>query len=264
MKKLIMIVLILGIAGAESDAGAGTLYATNDSNDFIYRVNVTTGMGTLVGPSGLGLNFCGMAYDTSTGTLYVSDAYDPPVNGLGIVDTATGAVTLVGGHVNSNNIHGLAYDSLNDVLYGADTMPCGGLAVVDRGTGVSTCIGVFGATAAIYGLAYDPGTDTLYGIDLDSLYTINRLTGAATLVGAHLMAGPSAVIGLDFDAETGVLYGAQSDRFYTIDPVTGASTLIADGIGNPNPGGLASVPVQPVFSDGFETGDTGRWTFVEP
>jgi DNA-binding beta-propeller fold protein YncE len=264
MKKLIVIVSMVGIAEAASFAGAGTLYATNDSNDFIYRVNPTTGMGTLVGPSGVGLSFCGMAYDTSTGTLYVSDAYDPPVNGLGIIDTTTGAVSLVGGHVNSNNIHGLAYDSLNDVLYGADTMPCGGLAVVDRGTGVSTCIGVFGATAAIYGLAYDPVTDTLFGVDIDSLFTIDRSTGAATLVGAHLMPGPSAVIGLEFDAETGMLYGAKNDRFFTIDPTTGAGTLIADGIGNPNPGGLASVPVQPVFSDGFETGDTGGWNLAAP
>jgi hypothetical protein len=189
----------------------------------------------------------------------VSDAYDLPVMGLGIVDLATGAVTMVGSHVNTVNLHALAYDSVHDVLYGADTMPCGGLSIVDRGTGESTCVGPFVATPAIYGLAYDPASDTLYGVDGISLYTIDRSTGAATLVGPHGMAGPSDVMGLELDWETPVLYAARASQLYTLDPATGAATPVGIDMGNPNPGGLASVPVLLIFADGFENGTTSLW-----
>jgi len=261
--RILLVVVTLPIMAAAS-VGAGTMYATNDSNDSFYRLDLTTGTGILIGPSGVVLSFTGLAFDTSTGTMYVSDAYDHPINGLGIVDLSTGVVNMVGSHVNSNNIHGLAYDSVNDVLYGSDTMPCGGLAVVDRSTGESACIGPYVVTTGISGLAFDPATDTLYGIDEDSLYVIDRASGAATLIGAHGMAVFVNVIGLELDSDTGTLYGATQDRLYTIDSATGVATLLADGISNPNPSGLASVPSRPIFSDGFESGDTTRWSAITP
>lgn len=264
IRSSVFSLVFFGVIMAAAPVGAGTMYVTNDSNNFFYRIDVTTGVTTLVGPSGILLGFTGLAFDTSTETMYVSNAYDPPVLGLGIADLATGAVTVIGSHVNSNNVHGLAYDSVHDVLYGADTMPCGGLSIVNRSTGESTCIGPFVVTSAIYGLAFDENSDTLFGVDGDSLYTIDRATGAATAVGAHFMLGPSDLIGLEFDLESGILYGARADRLYSLDPTTGASTLIANGIGNPNPSGLASVPSNPVFSDGFETGDLRHWSHQAP
>ena len=62
-----------------------------------------------------------------------------------------------------------------------------------------------------------------------SLYTVDPLTGAATLIGAT---GFSHVTGIDFDPTTGTLYGVVSDLFngttalITIDPATGAGTVV--------------------------------------
>lgn len=248
------------VAVTSSAATAGTLYATNDSNDYLYRVDPVTGSSTAVGPTGIDLMFTGLAYDSANGIMYVSDAYDFPVMGLGMVDLDTGAVTMVGSHVSTVNLHALAYDSAHGVLYGADTMPCGGLSIVDRGTGESTCVGPFLATPAIYGLAYDPTSDTLYGVDGTALYTIDRFTGAAALVGLHGMAGSSEIMGLEFDWETEVLYAVRENQLYTLDPASGEANPVGIGMaGNPNPGGLASVPVLLIFADGFEGGTTSMW-----
>ena len=62
-----------------------------------------------------------------------------------------------------------------------------------------------------------------------SLYTVDPLTGAATLIGAT---GFSHVTGIDFDPTTGTLYGVVSDFFngttalITIDPTTGVGTVV--------------------------------------
>ncbi|MBZ5590205.1 MAG: DUF4394 domain-containing protein [Acidobacteriia bacterium] len=75
------------------------------------------------------------------------------------------------------------------------------------------------------GLAYDPGTNTLYGTDEDNLYTVNLTTGAATLVGAHGVAG--GITGLTFNAAHTVLYSIGYDGIlYSVNPATGAATSV--------------------------------------
>lgn len=62
-----------------------------------------------------------------------------------------------------------------------------------------------------------------------SLYTVNPITGAATLVGAT---GMSHMTGLDFDPTTGVLYGVVDSGFtgtpqlVTVNTSTGAATVV--------------------------------------
>lgn len=221
---------------------AGTLYAVDDSTDSFYSIHTTTGAATLIGPCGEDLSFSGLAYDTSTGTMYVSDVRFAGGWGLGTVDIATGAVTFIGGHITTSNIHGLAYDSLNDIFYGADTQGPG-LAIIDRSTGAATFVGLWGAGITnIRGLAYDPGTDTLYGIDPANLYTIDRATGAATVVGPHGITS-GWYIGLGFDSDTQILYASENitGDLYFLNTTTGAATLI--GSTSIAVSGLASVPV---------------------
>jgi hypothetical protein len=64
----------------------------------------------------------------------------------------------------------------------------------------------------------------------DSLFTLDLVTGNATVIGAY---GVDVVMhGLEWDGSTGTLYGASStpNTFYSISTVTGAATAI-DGIG---------------------------------
>lgn len=241
---------------------AAIMYATDDNTDELYVIDVTTGQGTLVGTTVEDISFTGLAWDASTGTMYVSDVADPECAeltsaananlapeapqgscwGLGTVDLATGAVTFIGSHVLSSDIQGLAWDSTNDVLYGSDT-DNGSLDVIDRSTGEATIVGSFNLEEAIRALAYDRSSDTLFGASYTSLYSINRATGVATLVGSFGLPVPEFhARGLEVDPDTGILYlGTVDDSsFYSVNKSTGAATLI--GVSNVQIFGLAAVP----------------------
>jgi hypothetical protein len=80
-------------------------------------------------------------------------------------------------------------------------------------------------------LDYDPIHDILYMADgflvNNRLYTLNRNTGAATLIGQH---GIPCILGLAYDTRNQVLYGTQfacGTGLYRFDVNTGAATFIA-------------------------------------
>src|SRR5436190_16262028 len=124
---------------------------------------------------------------------------------LATVDQGTGAVSIVGHPDGVTRISGLAFD-VGGSLWAA-TQPGGGfppppgptgashLLLLNPGNGgIVTDVGLImaGATAiSIADLAVQPGTNILYGIRGPNdqlggqglLYTINKATGAATLVG---------------------------------------------------------------------------------
>ena len=83
-----------------------------------------------------------LALDTSTNTLYMSDACLDSCTTIGLarIDLATGALTFIGSHETSSNVGGLAYVAANDTLYGSD-MDSHDLVTVDRTTGKLTAIG---------------------------------------------------------------------------------------------------------------------------
>jgi hypothetical protein len=78
-------------------------------------------------------------------------------------------------------------------------------------------------------LAFDSAAGVMFlsSNTTDSLYTVNLLTGTATLVGPY--GDPALVMqGLELDSSSGQLYGASSHNggLYTIDRSTGAATLV--------------------------------------
>jgi len=251
--------------GSAAVGRAAIMYASADDSDEIYTIDLATGQATLVGISVENMSFSGLAYDSSTGTMFVSDVYDPACTtfagsagdanaggeilggscfGLGTVDLSTGAVTYIGtGHNITSDIQGLAYDSANDVLYGADS-DNGSLDVIDRTTGEATIVGLWGAVdASIRALAYDAASDTLFGASVGNLYRLDRTTGVATLVGPLGIGAPDTEArGLEIDPDTGMLYlGVVGDSsFYRVDKATGAATLI--GVSNIGIFGLGAVP----------------------
>jgi hypothetical protein len=104
------------------------------------------------------------------------------------------------------------------------------LIAIDTETLAQTDIGPLGVTFQFGGLGYDPVSDKLYMIGGDvnpALYTVNRLTGAATLIGNT---GLTRLFGLDYDTANGVLYASQyapsSPALYSLNKTTGAATLI--------------------------------------
>lgn len=100
---------------------------------------------------------------------------------------------------------------------------------IDVATGAKTQLGTATANAATTAaLAVGPANVVyLSSTTNDSLYTLDLLTGTATLVGAY---GDPAVVmhGLEYVPSTNTLYGASSHNggLYVINQATGAATLV--------------------------------------
>ena len=114
------------------------------------------------------------------------------------------------------------------------------LVSIDTDTLAYTVIGPLGVSFEFGGLTYDPNSQILYmigGRGNNNLYTVNRTTGQATLVGSH---GINDLFGLAFDSTNNVLYATQfagGSNLYSLNTSSGASTFIGNmGIGM---GGLA-------------------------
>jgi hypothetical protein len=237
---------------------AATLWATTfgvaGAADAVATLG-PAGAATLLPPAGHDLEGTGLAFDTSTGTLYVSNVFVPgsiDAYSLGVVDLSNGSISLVGagGFLASLSIPALAYAAVDDVLYGYSTNPPG-LMTIDRGTGVATLVGAPAPPVAILGLAYDPNSDTLYGASATDLYTVDTSTGALSLIGPHGMpeAGFEIDLGLELDREQGALYAVdESGQLFGLDRATGAAVAIGS---LPQPAsGLAAIPAIPVPAAG--------------
>ena len=128
---------------------------------------------------------------------------------LVIVNQTTGAVTIVGHPIGTppiTRISGLAFDSAGN-LYASTLTPAGGfpppsgprssnLITLNRSNGalitsIAITDGAGGSALSIADLAVQPGTNTLFGITNPDgaaggpgdLYSINKSTGVATLIG---------------------------------------------------------------------------------
>ena len=308
MKRVVLLCVACLLLGSGA-AYSGTLYAVSDDSDQLYRIDIDSEVTTLVGWTVVDISYSGLAWDGAHGMLWVSDAWtETPAYGLGMVNEVNGEVLTIGDHgaigapdpEDIINVMGLAWDPTWDAptltpggrLWGAD-FDRGGLSYLIRTVaedwtpplpdqvdedwpfiGNAIFVGPWGSTDNIRGLAYHTGSDTLFGMDDINLYTIDRATGAATMVGAHGLTTGPAYIGLEYDSDSGVMYaaGGGNDLLYTVDLLTGAATpLFATGITNLS--GLAYVPdaIGPLFvsddaSDNIYTvGElTGQVTLVGP
>jgi hypothetical protein len=165
--------LLMSAALAAPAFAATTLYGSDNTR--IYRVDPVTGATVLVGNTGLS---------------------DLDENGQGTIirDLAASRDTLYGA-VFSFGPNGIT----------------GGVARINPLTGAIisnvalTGLVDVGPNQGLYTLAYDTSTDTLYGSTRRNLYTIDPLTGAATLVGAS--PGAALFVGLGFQRGTNALYG---------------------------------------------------------
>jgi hypothetical protein len=136
----------------------------------LYTVNVNTGAASLVGIHGVEDLF-GLAFDTSTGTLYGSG--ESPT-GLYTMNQLTGMETFIGDPLVAAD--GLTYDSLRDQLVGLEAGG-GELNLIDRVTGAPTLLSSQGFINNC-GLAYDPFLDLYWAIDWSGdLYTYDPNAG---------------------------------------------------------------------------------------
>ncbi len=125
-------------------------------------------------------------------------------------------------------LNGLAFDPIKEEIYGCTDDD---LYKIDRETGEQEYIGRFGGgIITMISLAFD-ADGVLYGWDLgDNLWTINKMTGSANLVGPLGIDLNYAQDG-DFHRENDILYLAaytsnQESYLYECDEDTGNCTLV--------------------------------------
>lgn len=105
---------------------------------------------------------------------------------------------------------------------------------IDTTTGAGTDNGDVGI--AMTGVAWDPVADVVYGVNANNLYTLDRLTGAPTLIGQLTWDGAAfdgLFIDIAWNNNNGTLYGLDLgyDAVFTIDPATLAITPLGYTVG---------------------------------
>jgi uncharacterized repeat protein (TIGR01451 family) len=159
------------------------------------------------------------------------------------VNKATGAVTTLG--TLSFPASGAAYDPFAHRVYYTEASFGGtspyGFAYYDLTTNTNTVVTANQGTSVIVKLAVDPTTGILYGMRTtpgtapstsdETLYSINKTTGALTLIGLVLDENPNPMGVINGDlafTKTGICYYIANEKIYTINITTGTPTFVAN------------------------------------
>jgi hypothetical protein len=211
-----------------------------DNGGHLISLNTSTGVGTLIGASGV--PGPSSLVSSPDGTFYTvgSDLRLYTINPATGVGTIGPALSGLGA---TFFLNGLAF-SAGGVLY-ADALVGSSntsLFTINKTTGVATLVGQI-SPDSITDIAFSP-SGTLYAWDAATtnggLMTVDIATGAGTLVKSGLTA-VADIRALRFDA-AGNLYAAGLTNFYTINPATSVPTLIGP-TGFTDVRGIAFTPV---------------------
>jgi len=223
-----------------TNAYAATIYSTGSNGTQLVTIDTDTGIGTVVGPTGISDTY-GAAFSPD-GTLYtVTNSYSSSGR-LATFDLTTGAVTNVGGALGVADMMALEFAS-DGTLY-AGSWSTNSLYTIDTGTGAPTLIGSLGFSA-LMDFAFD-SSGTLWATNSNALWTIDIATGAGTLV-SNITGTNGSNMGIMFD-DSDILYATEwipsASPLYTVDTLTGVATVVGNTGINDLHGGdiLASVP----------------------
>jgi hypothetical protein len=175
-----------------------------------------------------------LTYERSTDTMFVSST---SFDNLWTLDYTTGALTLIGPYNVGTAVvmHGLEVDDTGQ-LYGYSFAVAVGARFfsIDRVTGQATPISDPG-TGGFGSLGFVPATGTMYLGDttLDQLLTIDRTTGATTVVGPYgpgAAAGAQIGIALAYHPQFGMyaVNNTGTDSLWSLDLASGTATLVAN------------------------------------
>ena len=183
------------------------------------------------------------------------------------INLDTGAVTAIGTGTGWSSVEGLTWDPVTMHFFGSDDGQ-DKLIKINPSTGVGVEVGKFNVSGGIRapGLAIS-NTGVIYlssEKDNTPLYSVNKLTGEATLIGET---GIEDITGLAF--LDGILYGVsdETDSLYTLNTSTGVATLVgAFGESMNSELGAAGIPNDAISGAGFiyVVDDTGKVLKVDP
>jgi hypothetical protein len=191
------------------------------------------------------------------------------------VDQTTGAGTVLGNPAGKSGLTGLVFDPVLGLLFGTGNNNStfeGGTSQLFRidlagaliGSPVDITDG--GSPIAISDLALQPSTGLLYGTSIstttftNTIYTLDKVTGVATLVGntgvtgATLAFAPNGTLYMtsaEFNPDGSFLQGFLN----TVDPSTGDVLSTSDPYTTAHVGGLGVRPDGVIFASGGMLGD---------
>jgi hypothetical protein len=208
-------------------ARVGVLYATSGAlpEGSLYTVHPSTGAISTIGSLGTS-EIHGMAIRHADNVIYGS--YDSPTaTTLYRISSESGDVvqTRV---IPVGNLHAIAF-SPGDTLYGATT--AGSLYRIDLNSGHADLVGAVPALT-YFGLSFRPGLNELWAsvhYPMDSIFTLNVATGAATFVG--VTGFNASTNSLAFDPGGRLLglidNGSGDDYLASIDTISASGSIIA-------------------------------------
>lgn len=275
------------LASATTGGGAVTLFATGhvgaDGLSTLFTVDPGTGVATTVGP--IGFERCGSMDADSLGDLYAvcerTDGTNTAV--LVSIDDATGAGTEIGPTGFPGSTSDISFRPSDGVLfaYDATNAPEHTVYTIDTATGAGTAVGSTGLSSASgNAMSFDNGGTLFHSqtvMGTVNLNTVDPATGVATFMMVLPIPPPPPTNNyrfnsMDADPSMDVLYAVLNDgslgggpRFLTtID--TGAGIVTVIGPTEDSLDGLtwAAADLSRIFFDGFESGDTSRWSSTTP
>ena len=238
-----------------SGGAPSTLYLLDPSNGRVIRE---------IGPVGFN-EVTGLAFNPVTGILY---GVSSPENGTGElirIDPETGAGTAIGSLGLSVGTPDLAF-APSGLLY-VWTESTDDLARVDLATGAATVVGDCGVPTARTGLAIDASGNAVMKEFNGNLYSVDRVTGACTLLVA-LTPGTDLDSALAFD-DKGTLYtidrnGGGTD-LYTADTRTGQLTRVGrNALANLSALAFQPPPLEPLYAVDGAVGNPATLYRLDP
>ena len=177
---------------SDTRVGSFAIWGTSQSTGQLFRMNPTSGSGTLVGPYQLptGQEMRALAFDVVGGKLYgTSDGASGAAANLYQIDTSNGKATLVA-PVGVTGIGGMGADALGN-LYAIEENT-GRVYLIDKILGTPTLVSTLPVTY-ISDLAFRPEDNQLFGIThaggtpamATSTYVIDLATSTATKLGPY-------------------------------------------------------------------------------
>lgn len=157
----------------------GVLFGT-DGSGYLYRIDRTTAVATLVGDTGLG-NIEGLDFKGNT-LLATNFATTPTVYAI---DTTTAATSnVVAAAVATGRIRTMTVVDANTVLIRGNGPPNNTLYALNLTTGAVATIGTLAVNGSQFAAMDFLADGLLYGLDNDgSVWRINPATAAVTLLG---------------------------------------------------------------------------------
>ncbi len=228
MKRLL---ITAALATVTESAFAGSLYTIDEDTDTLQTIDLSTNTFTNVGSLGVGFSFGDLAYDSSTGTMYMVDGWGGTFNSqfvssLYSVNLNTGAATLIGS-TGETGMFGLTYNPSNGKLYGSRSSSGDGLFEINKATGAASFLS---SQTYLDGMTYVGSTGQLIGFEggRSNFFDLTNTSSSGVLLGTSDYLNNGAIA---WDAATDrVLAIDWSGGFYSYSPTDfNSRTILASG-----------------------------------